>query len=72
MAPTSGTNTTFANTTFDRLTAMRPIKFFDEAGAPGRHPARHHDRVFGRSKRRIGRLRVCETVTRNRSFAGAG
>jgi hypothetical protein len=33
-APTSGTNTTFANTTIGSLTAMRRVKFFDEAGAP--------------------------------------
>jgi len=35
-------------------------------------PARHHDRVVGRAKSRMARLRAGPTVTRNRSLGSMG
>jgi hypothetical protein len=64
MAPTSRTNTTFGGTRHAQ--DQSPVN--GAAGAPDGH----HDRVFGRSKSRMGRLRGDPPVTRNRSFPATG
>jgi hypothetical protein len=64
MAPTSGTNTTFGGTRHEQ--DQSPV-----SGGPV-PLAGQHDRVFGWSKSRMGRLRGGAPVTRNRSFPAMG